>query len=73
MAIIKVVEKKIFIGIKELSEYLDIKANTLYSWVSMRKIPYIKMGRLVRFDLKEIDKWIDKKRVEVFRLRGGGR
>jgi len=53
----KMVEKK-FIGTKELAEYLGIKLNTVYSWVSMRRIPYVKVGRLTKFDLKEIDKWL---------------
>ena len=53
----KMIEKR-FIGVKELATYLDIRVNTVYSWVSMRKIPYVKMGRLVKFDLKEIDKWV---------------
>ena len=49
---------KRFIGVKELSQYLDIRVNTVYSWVCLRKIPYVKIGRLVKFDLKEIDKWV---------------
>lgn len=53
----KMTEKR-FIGVKELAVYLGIKVNTVYSWVCLRKIPYVKMGRLVKFDLREIDKWI---------------
>ena len=50
--------EKRFIGVKELAPYLGISINTVYSWVCLRKIPYVKIGRLVKFDLKEIDKWI---------------
>jgi len=57
------VEKR-FIGPEDLAVYLDIKLNTVYSWVYLKKIPYIKMGRLVKFDLREIESWLIDKKVE---------
>lgn len=48
------------IGIRELSEYLGVSKNTVYSWVYHDKIPYSKVGRLLRFDLSKIDLWIDE-------------
>ncbi len=57
---------KRFLGIKELSEYLDIKEKTAYSWVNQRKIPYVKVGRLVRFDPEEIGRWIKENSIEVY-------
>ncbi len=51
--------------IKEESEYLGISVNTLYSWVSQKKIDYVKMGRLTKFNLKAIDKFIENGSVEV--------
>lgn len=56
-----------FIGVKELSEYLDISKNTVRSWVWQKQIPYCKIGRLVKFDLQEIEVWLKKKRVSVYR------
>jgi hypothetical protein len=32
--------------------------------VAERRIPYIKLGHLLRFDPKTIDEWVDKARVE---------
>ena len=57
--------EKRFIGINECSQYLDISVNTLYSWVNMKKITYCKMGRLVRFDLRELEIWIQKREVKT--------
>lgn len=54
--------EKRFIGVRELSEYLGIKVNTVYSWVATRKIPYYKVGRLPKFDLREIDGWIRQRK-----------
>lgn len=58
-------QPKRFLDISGLCAYLDIKKQTAYTWVYEKKIPYIKMGRLVKFDRKEIDEWIDSKRVPV--------
>jgi len=57
--------EKRFIGIKELSEYLTISKNTIYSWIALRKIPYAKLGKLLRFDLREIDAWVDGNRKGI--------
>ena len=50
---------KKYLKIDELSEYLgEVKVNTIYSWISQKKIPFTKIGRLVRFDIGKIDEWI---------------
>lgn len=48
------------ININELSEYTGLSKNTIYSWVSQRRIPFVKCGRLTKFDLKRIDEWIEE-------------
>ena len=61
------VNKKL-LNIKELSDYLKIPANTLYSWVSQKRIPHIKVGRLNRFDIEAINKWIEENSVDVVKV-----
>ena len=56
--------EKRFLGIKELSEYLGLTTGTLYVWVCQRRIPYLKVGKLVKFDIIEIEKWLKDKRVK---------
>lgn len=53
------------IDIHHVAEMLGIKINTVYTWVNQRKIPYIKVGRLVKFDLVDIETWISAHRVET--------
>ena len=53
-----------FLGTEEFAEYLGLPINTLRSWVWMRKIPYIKLGKIVKFDLRDIDEWIRERKVE---------
>ena len=53
-----------FLGVKELSEYLGVSRNTIYFWLSQRKVPYFKIGRFVKFDVKEIEKWLQDRKVK---------
>jgi len=60
------------LNINELAEYLGIKISTVYSWVNQRKIPYIKVGRLVKFDQVDIDKWLAEQKVPESKLDYSG-
>ncbi len=52
------------INVNELSEYIGLSTSTIYSWVSQRRIPFVKCGRLTKFDLQRIDEWIKESSVE---------
>ena len=56
--------EKRYLSIKELSEYLGLTVKTLYVWVCHKRIPYFKLGRLVKFDLREIEDWMAEKKIE---------
>ncbi len=47
---------KRYANIKEVSEYTSLPTKTLYEWASVGRIPSIKIGRRVLFDLRDIDK-----------------
>jgi excisionase family DNA binding protein len=46
---------KRYANIKEVSEYTSLPVKTLYEWASIGRIPSIKLGSRVLFDLKKID------------------
>ncbi len=46
---------KRYVNIKEVSEYTSIPVKTLYEWSSVGKIPCIRLGRKLLFDLHDID------------------
>ncbi len=46
---------KRYANIKEVSEYTSLPTKTLYEWAAIGKIPSIKLGRRVLFDLQDID------------------
>ena len=55
-----------YLNIRELSDYLGISKGTLYVWVCQKRIPYVKISNLLRFDLREIDGWVKVRSVAEF-------
>jgi len=51
------------ISIKDAASYTGLSPHTIYTMVSQRRIPFVKMGRLVKFDLALLDKWITQQTV----------
>ena len=45
-----------YVDIKTVSKYTSLPIKTLYEWSGTGRIPSIKIGRRVLFDLQEIDK-----------------
>lgn len=48
---------------KQVSELLEVKVSTIYDWVYRDMIPFIKLGRLIRFKKAEIFRWIESHEV----------
>ncbi len=55
--------KRRLISVQETAEYTGLSVHTLYTMVSQRRIPFVKMGRLTKFDLKLLDDWIAKNTI----------
>jgi len=46
------------LDIKEVSERLSIKQSTLRAWIFARKLPVVRLGRLVRIKESALADWI---------------
>ena len=57
--------QKRLISINELADMIGMKPNTIYHWVSQRRVPFVKIGSRTRFDILEIDKWIKELSVDI--------
>lgn len=58
--------EKRLLNIKELSEYLGTPKSSIYTQVCLHRIPpacVVKIGRALRFEKSEIDKWLNAKRI----------
>jgi excisionase family DNA binding protein len=51
------------ISVPEAAAYVGVSPDTIYTWVSQRRIPYVKVGRLVKFDEAMLQAWIKQHTV----------
>jgi excisionase family DNA binding protein len=56
----KIPELRRLITAKEASQFLSLSTNTVYRMASLKKLPYLKIGDRVLFDVKALDHWIEK-------------
>ena len=49
----------------EAAEYLRYAPSYLRKLVMLNKIPYIKFGRAVRFEQKDLDEYITRHRIDA--------
>jgi excisionase family DNA binding protein len=50
-------------SVKDAAAYTGLSPHTIYSMVSERRIPFIKVGRLVKFDETMLQAWIKQHTV----------
>ena len=55
--------------LEELAEYLGLQKQTIYNWLNQRKISGIKIGKVWRFERKEIDRWISECKSATYKER----
>jgi excisionase family DNA binding protein len=54
-----------YLTINEVSQYLNVKACTVYSWVKRGEIPHYRLGKLLRFKRGDVDNWMESQREGV--------
>lgn len=50
-----------------LAEHLGVSARFVRRLVEERRVPYLKVGKFVRFDPAEVDDWLEQQRVKAAR------
>ena len=51
------------LSIQEAADYTRLSTNTLYKMVSQRRIPYVKLGSRLMFDVGLLDGWLKQNTV----------
>ena len=51
------------IPIDQAADYTGLSKHTLYTMVSQRRIPYVKVGRRTMFDVTRLDEWLKQHAV----------
>ena len=52
------------LNINELAQMLGVEQSTIYAWTHQKTIPFIKIGKLVRFRLSDVESWLETKMVK---------
>ena len=60
--------EKRLLNIKEAAEYMATTPGTLYQKVHNGTIPYVKIGRSLRFDIEELNEFIKNNTVDIIEL-----
>ncbi|MEP6889811.1 MAG: helix-turn-helix domain-containing protein [Nitrospirota bacterium] len=63
-------QNKRFLNVKEAADYLGLAESTLYTMANQRRIPFTKMGRRLKFDRKELERWIHSHSVVPIQQKG---
>lgn len=57
-------EKFELMTIKEASQFLNVKVSNLRTAIFMRKIRYLKIGALIRFNKSDLIQWLEEQVVQ---------
>ena len=47
-----------WLSAEEIAAHLGITKDTVYDWISEKKMPAHRVGRLWKFQVSEIDEWV---------------
>ena len=51
-------EQNRWLSADEIASHLGVSIDTIYRWIAGRGMPAHKIGRLWKFDRKEVDAWV---------------
>ena len=47
-----------WLSVPEICVYLGIKRDTVYKWIDKKELPAHRAGKLWKFKISEVDKWV---------------
>jgi excisionase family DNA binding protein len=53
------------ITVNDAARYLAVSVSTLYGWVYQRRIPFVKVGRALRFEMADLDRFVERNRTQA--------
>ena len=60
-------DRAMLLDIEQLANRLGVSVRYVRRLVAERRIEYIKVGHLVRFEPQQVERWIDHSRVSALR------
>lgn len=59
----KINEGDQLMNIDDVAEYLKLSRKTIQRYVFFKQIPFLKIGKHIRFKVSDILKWVDQNRA----------
>lgn len=47
-----------WLSVEEIAGHLGVSRDTVYTWVKEKRMPAHKVGRLWKFKISHVDKWV---------------
>jgi excisionase family DNA binding protein len=47
-----------WVSVEQIAQHLNVKTFTIYKWLERKDMPAHKVGRLWRFKISEVDRWV---------------
>jgi excisionase family DNA binding protein len=51
--------KERWVSVEDVAAHLGVNKDSIYRWIEKMGLPAHRVGRLFRFKLSEIDKWVE--------------
>jgi excisionase family DNA binding protein len=58
------VDKRL-LNVTEAATYLGLKVDTVYKKAQLRELPFVKVGRALRFDIKALERYVEQHTIET--------
>ena len=55
----EIVDKRL-LNVREAAQYLGLEVDTVYKKARLRELPFVKVGRALRFDVKALERFIEQ-------------
>ena len=56
---------KRLLNVKESAQYLGLEVDTVYKKARLRELPFVKVGRALRFDVKALERFIEQNAIPI--------
>ncbi len=51
---------KRLLNVRETAQYLGLSVDTVYKKARLRELPYVKVGRALRFDIEALQRFVEE-------------
>ena len=53
------------VRVESAAGLLGVKVSTLYAWVEQNRVPHVRLGRALRFDVVALDRYVKQHTIET--------